>query len=318
MKYTLHQLVIFLTVVEKQSITKAAEELHLTQPAVSIQLKNFQDQFDIPLTEVISRKLYITDFGKELAVAAQKVLDEMDEIRHMSNAYKGLLAGRLKIAVVSTGKYVMPYFLTSFLQKYPEVELTMDVTNRSMVLEALKSNKVDFALVSILPGDLSVERVELISNKLYMIRKSQDDGMDQPIRKKALENVPWIYREEGSATRKAMEKFISTLDLPLRKTMELTSNEAVKQAVLAGLGYSVMPLIGIRNELQNRELEVVPFKGLPVTTTWNLIWLKEKKLSPIAKAYLEHFRVHKDDTILANFQWYEDYQAASGSHPDHS
>ena len=115
MNYTLHQLQIFLRIVQSQSITKAAEELHLTQPAVSIQLKNFQSQFDIPLTEVINKRLYITDFGKEIARAAENILNEAYAMNYRTMAFKGQLAGRLKISVVSTGKYVIPYFLSSFL-----------------------------------------------------------------------------------------------------------------------------------------------------------------------------------------------------------
>src|SRR5690606_11722321 len=125
MNYTLHQLRIFLKIVQTKSITKAAEELHLTQPAVPIQLKNFQHQFDIPLTEVINKRLYITDFGKEIAVAAETIVNEMYAINYKTTTYKGQLSGRLKISVVSTGKYVIPYFLSPFLKKHNEVKLQL-------------------------------------------------------------------------------------------------------------------------------------------------------------------------------------------------
>ena len=123
MNYTLHQLQVFLKVAQCQSITKAAEELHLTQPAVSIQLKNFQDQFEIPLTEIIGRKLYVTDFGKEIVLAAEKIINEVHAINYKMQAYQGKLSGRLKISIVSTGKYIMPYFLADFLKLHPDVEL---------------------------------------------------------------------------------------------------------------------------------------------------------------------------------------------------
>ena len=122
MQYTLHQLQIFLKITQIKSITKAATELHLTQPAVSIQLKNFQDQFDVPLTEVLGRKLYITDFGAEIAIAAEKILDEVYAINYKTLAYKGQLAGRLKLSVVSTGQYVIPYFLSDFLKMHYGIE----------------------------------------------------------------------------------------------------------------------------------------------------------------------------------------------------
>src|SRR6056297_3295191 len=130
MNYTLHQLQVFLKVTEKGSITKAAEKLYLTQPAVSIQLKNFQDQFSIPLTEVVGRKLYVTDFGMEIAEAARKIIDEVDAINYKTLSYKGKLSGKLKISVASTGKYVMPYFLSEFMKEHTGVDLIMDVTNK--------------------------------------------------------------------------------------------------------------------------------------------------------------------------------------------
>ena len=142
MNYTLHQLQVFLKITQTQSITKAAEELHLTQPAVSIQLKNFQDQFDIPLTEVVGRKLFVTDFGKEIAVAAEKILHEVHEINYKTLAYKGQLTGRLVISVVSTGKYVMPYFLPDFLQNNPGVDLKLDVTSKTNQMYMLAKSKI--------------------------------------------------------------------------------------------------------------------------------------------------------------------------------
>lgn len=303
MNYTLHQLQVFLKVSEKQSITKAAEELFLTQPAVSIQLKNFQDQFSIPLTEIVGRKLYVTDFGKEIANAAQNILNEVHAINYRSLFYEGSLAGRLKISIVSTAKYVMPYFLTDFIRKNKGVELAMDVTNKAKVVQALEVNEVDFAMVSVLPKHLKVKRVELMENKLYLVGGTKHEVSKKRNLQKYFEQLPLIYREEGSATRMAMEGFIRRNKLPSPKKIELTSNEAVKQAVVAGLGYSIMPLIGIKNELRNNDLQILPVKGLPISTTWNLIWLKEKKLSPAAKAFLIHLQDKKEEIIKESFDW---------------
>lgn len=307
MDYTLHQLKIFLKVVHKKSITKAAEELHLTQPAVSIQLKKLQEQFDIALIEIIGKQLYITDFGLEIAEASQRILDEVYEIKNKTLAYKGYMVGQLKISVVSTGKYVMPYFLSDFLQAHPGVELTMDVTNKSRVMESILQNEVDFALVSVVPDTFQVNRIELMQNKLFMVRKFEASNSSKSLKQKDIEKFPFIFRERGSATRQAMEKFIAGFNIPLKKTIELTSNEAVKQAVIAGLGYSLMPLIGIKNELMNTDLEIVKIKELPITTHWNLIWLPDKKLSPIATSYLNYLEEHKGSIIHNTFSWYEKY-----------
>ena len=307
MNYTLHQLQIFLKIAEIQSITKASEELHLTQPAVSIQLKNFQDQFPIPLTEVVGRKLYITDFGKEIAQAAEKIINEVYAINYKTLAYQGELSGRLKISVVSTGKYVMPYFLSDFMNRNNGVDLIMDVTNKSRVIESLEMNEVDFALVSVLPKKLKVNRVELMPNRLFYVGSNNLKFKNAPTKKKLFEVLPLIYREQGSATRNAMETFISRNKFSVRKKMELTSNEAVKQAVVSGLGCSIMPLIGIKNELKNKDLQIIPVKGLPITTTWNLIWLKSKKLSPAAMAYLDFLNSEKKDIINEKFSWINNF-----------
>ena len=137
MKYTLNQLHIFLRIVQTQSVTKAAEMLHLTQPAVSIQLRNFQNQFDIPLTEVIGRRIYITEFGHEIAEAAEKIIEQVYAINYKTLAHKGKLAGRLKISTVSTGKYILPFFLSGFVKQHPGVELEIDVVNKNGVIKSL-------------------------------------------------------------------------------------------------------------------------------------------------------------------------------------
>lgn len=301
MNYTLNQLQIFLAVTKSESVTKAAEVLHLTQPAVSIQLKNFQDQFDIPLTEVVGRKLYVTSFGREIAEAAENILSQVHAIDFKTRAHKGELAGRLKISVVSTGKYVMPYFLTGFMKRHAGVELSMDVTNKTKVVGSLENNEVDFALVSILPKNTQVNKVDLIENHLFLVG-SRDTKVKKGVAAKALfSELPLIFREAGSGTRQTMERFLTRHHLTIRKKFELTSNEAVKQAVIAGLGYSIMPLIGIKTELLSGAMKIIPVAGLPIQTTWQLIWLKGKKLSPVSKAFLEFLEKEKDEVVKTYF-----------------
>jgi DNA-binding transcriptional LysR family regulator len=304
MNYTLNQLRIFVKVVQLQSVTKASEELHLTQPAVSIQLKNFQDQFEIPLTEVVGRKIFVTEFGKEIAVAAIEILEQVNTITHKTLAYKGQLTGKIKLSIVSTGKYVMPYFLTSFLKNNPGVELDMDVTNKNKVLKSLQNNDVDFALVSILPESLKVEKIDLMQNKLFFVANNEFDP--KGTKPGAIFNeTSLVFRENGSGTRQTMERFIVQNSIEVQKKMELTSNEAVKQAILAGLGCSIMPLIGIQKEIQNNDLQIIPIKGLPIKTSWSLIWLKGKKHSPAASAYLAYLEAEKNTIINTHFSWYE-------------
>jgi DNA-binding transcriptional LysR family regulator len=305
MEFTLNQLQIFLKIVEAKSVTRASEELHLTQPAVSIQLKNFQDQFDIPLTEVIGRKIYITDFGYEIAASAEYILNQVDAIKYKTLAHKGHLTGKLKISVVSTGKYVMPFFLTEFMKTHSGIELIMDVTNKTKVLESMENNEVDFALVSITPTNLNIEKIDLLPNILCLIGNNSikiKKGIN-PV--EFLKDLPLIFREKGSGTRQIMEKFIESNNFSVQKKMELTTNEAVKQALLAGLGFSIMPLIGIKSELQNHELQIIPIKGLPITSSWSLIWLKNKKHSPVSLAYLEFLKKEKNNIVQEQFNWHQ-------------
>lgn len=307
MNYTLSQLQIFLKITETLSITKAAEKLHLTQPAVSIQLKNFQDQFDIPLTELIGRQIFITDFGKEIAMSAENILNQVHEINYKTQAHKGQLIGRLKLSVVSTGKYVMPFFLSDFLNQNTGIELVLDVTNKEKVLRSLEQNEIDFALVSVLPENLTIDKVDLMQNKLYLVGNHDHPFKKGLYDKNIFKELPLIYREQGSGTRYTMEKNIERNKLPVRKKMELTSNEAVKQAVIAGLGYSIMPLIGIKNELNNGDLQIIPVKGFPIKSIWNLIWQKNKRFSPVALAYLSYIRKEKSKIITERFEWFEQY-----------
>ncbi len=307
MNYTLNQLQIFLKIVQTQSITRASEELHLTQPAVSIQLKNFQAQFEIPLSEIVGRKIYITDFGREIAEAAENIINQVYAINYKTLAYKGQLTGRLKISVVSTGQYVIPYFLADFMKKNVGVELIMDVTNKNKVIESLEKNEVDFALVSILPKTLNVEKLDLLQNKLYLVGNSATTFKQHIKTKDIFENLPMIFREKGSGTRQTMENFIEKNKISILKKMELTSNEAVKQALIAGLGNSIMPLIGIKNELHNNDLQIIPVKGLPIKTTWSLIWLKGKKHSPVSFSFLNYLKKEKGKIVHDKFNWYEQY-----------
>lgn len=308
MNYSLHQLAIFLKIVQTRSITKTAEAMHLTQPAVSIQLKNFQSQFNIPLIEIINKRVYITDFGKDIAESAQNIMNEISVIDNRLTKYNGSITGTLRISSVSTGKYVIPYFIADFLRENQNVELRLDVSNKATVLDLLEQNQSDFSLVSVLPKQIPLKRIELMPNSLYLIGAGRQSFQTELITKQSLEKLPLIYREEGSATRMAMEKFIEKNRITVKKKIQLTSNEAVKQAVIAGIGFSIMPFIGLKNELENKQLQIIPIKGLPIKTSWNLVWHSKKRLSPVAAAFKEYIELHKMEIIQSNFNWIQGLQ----------
>jgi DNA-binding transcriptional LysR family regulator len=308
MNFTLHQLKVFSVIVQKKSITKAAEELNMTQPAASIQLKNFQDQFDIPLTEVVGRQLYITTFGLEIYDIAESILNQVGTIAYKTAAFKGLLSGKLRISVVSTGNYVMPYFLNGFLKKHPQIDLVLDVSNKTKVIKDLEQNEVDFSLVTVSPKHLEVNEEPIMVNKLHLVAGTSNSLNIKKIEDKSLFNrIPLIYREEGSGTRYTMQQFFTEEHIKPKIKLELTTNEAIKQAVVADIGMSIVSLLSIKNELSQNELKIIPIKGLPLESQWKLIWLKKKNLSPVALAFLDYVKQEKDKVYNQFFNWIEAY-----------
>lgn len=301
MNYTLNQIQIYLKVVQTMSITKAAEELNLTQPAVSIQIKNFQAQFEIPLIEIIGKKIYVTDFGQEIAKSAEGIIDQVYAINYKTMAFKDQLLGRLKVSVVSTGKYVLPYFLTEFLKNNPGVEISIDVTNREKVFQSLENNEVDFSLISTDINSPAYDYIDILENELYLVGNPNTAALKPKFAFQEFnKELPLIFRENGSGTRKIMESYLKKQGIHALKKIELMSNEAVKQAVMAGLGYSIMPMIGIKNELKNGQLAIISRSGLPIATTWKLIWHKEKNPSPVAKAFMAHI-IEKREEIKSMY-----------------
>jgi DNA-binding transcriptional LysR family regulator len=308
MNFTLHQLRVFSVIVQNKSITKAAEELNMTQPAASIQLKNFQDQFDIPLTEVIGRRLHITHFGNEIYEIAETILNQVETIEYKTQAFKGLLSGKLRLSVVSTGNYVMPYFLNGFLKQHPHIDLVLDVSNKTNVIKDLEQNEVDFSLVTVSPKHLDLYEEPIMANKLHLVAASNNNLDIKSVEDKSIFNrVPLIYREEGSGTRFTMQQFFAEEAITPKIKLELTTNEAIKQAVIADIGLSIVSLLSIKNELFQNELKIIPVKGLPLESQWKLIWLKKKNLSPVALAFLDYVRQEKEKVYTDFFKWMEDY-----------
>ena len=300
MNYTLNQLRIFVKVAELKSVTRAAEELHLTQPAVSSQLKNFQDQFSLPLFEVIKKRIHITGFGEEVFETGKKILADVGQMKYKMLSYTGLLSGKLTFATVSTGKYVLPYFLSDFFNSHTSIDLEIDVSNRQAVIQNLQKNEIDFALMSLPQEGISIHKIDLLENKLYFVGKNSI--IKNYKLADLLEFTPLICREPGSATRMQLDQFILENKLEVKKTIQLTSNEAVKQAVIAGMGISLMPLIGIRNEIELGLMNIIPVKGLPLVTMWSLVYLKDKQLSPAMNAFIDYLNDHKSNISNLHFQ----------------
>jgi DNA-binding transcriptional LysR family regulator len=262
-----------------------------------------QAQFDIPLIEIIGKKIYITDFGKEIAESAKGILDQVYAINYKTMSFKDQLVGKLKFSIVSRGKYVLPYFLSDFLWINPGVEISIDVTNRKKVLVSQLENEVDFSLVSDALENTSFNFIEILSNDLYLVGNTETADLKPTFNYQDFKNeLPLIFREFGSGTRQIMETYLKKQGVDGLKKIELMSNEAVKQAVIAGLGYSIMPLIGIKNEIKSGALKIIERDGLPISTKWKLIWHKNKSLSPVSKAFLAYLTENKDVIKQTFFQ----------------
>ena len=295
MKYTLHQLEIFVRLSRTLSVTQTAEELNLSQPAVSIQLKNFQSNFAIPLTEIVHKRLYLTEFGKTVAVKAAEVLRSTEGVNQCLAAYQGEITGPLRISTVSTGKYIAPYLLAPFIKQHPSLDISLNVSNKNTVLQELTGNEIDLALVSLKP-ELRVEEYVLMENEFVLV------GAKPPVSAEVwspdrLGSIPILFREPGSATRQMMERYLQQHGITVKCSLELTSNEAIKQSIKAGLGYSIMPKVSILPDLEQGKLFIQPVRGLPIRSQWSFIWPEGKKLSPQAQAFLDNVHEHAHEHL---------------------
>jgi DNA-binding transcriptional LysR family regulator len=289
MQFTFHQLKIFSEVVKQKSITRAAVNLNMTQPALSIQLKNFSSLFEFQLLERKGRSIKVTDYGMQIYQRALDLLSKAEEMNYLTESFKNLEAGSLRIASVSTGKYIIPYIVADFLKHYPNVDLNIQVSNKEDVVNRLKDEDLDFALVSVIPNNVIVNDEVLFNNELYLVGNTPEFDPSRPL----------IYREKGSATRQAMDRYFKNSSS--HKTFELTSNEAVKQAVKAGLGYSILPKIGITQELHEGSLHIIPQKKLPIVTQWRMVYNKQKVLSPVAQTFLSYLKENKAEILKKYF-----------------
>ena len=302
MNISLQQLKALQAVSKYQSITKAAETMDMTQPAVSIQLKNLQEQFDVPLTEIIGKKIHITEFGQELVDAADRIFGELNSIENRMLELKGLLGGKVRISAVSTGKYIIPYLIADFMKIHPHVDFSLEVSNRFNVLAHLQENTTDLALVSLMPDDLDLENIQLTSNKWYLACSPENKEKYQAeVNAGNWSKIPFVLREKGSGTRTMMEKFFNDRDIHVDSRMELATNEAVKQAVMAGLGASVLSNFSMINELEEKRIEIIEYPGLPIEADWKLIWLKQKKHNPAVKAFIRWMAENRNKIFLEHF-----------------
>ena len=298
MHITLRQLQSFAAVARHLSFTRAAEEMNLTQPAVSMQVKQLEAQIEQPLFEQMGKKLYLTEAGREVRQYVCAVLQQVDDMGAGLAGLKGLERGTLKISVATTAHYFAPKLLSIFYERYPGVNVKLDVTNREQLVNQLVDNDVDMVIMGRPPEEIEVEAGVFMENPLVLIAPADHAfGRERSIQLKRLENEVFLVREKGSGTRKAMEMFFHQHGIEMSTGMEVSSDEAIKQSVQAGLGLGIMSRDAVQNELQLGHLIVPDVLHFPIMRQWYVMHRKGKRLSPIAQAFKD-FLLEEAATIL--------------------
>lgn len=298
MHITLRQFRIFEAVATHLSITKAAKELHLSQPAVSMQVKQMEEQVGLPLYEQIGRKIYLTEAGDEIFHYSRLIGQLLKEASDVVDELKGTNRGRLSIAVASTANYFIPSLLGIFHDRFPDVTVTLDVTNKETLIQQLVDNVVDLVVMGSPPDDLDLEAGVMMENPLVVIATPQHPlAKEKNIPLKRLETETFLTREPGSGTRMAIEKFFNDHGVSLKTGMEIANNEAIKQSVQAGLGLGLLSRNTLDMELALNRLVILDVEDFPINRHWYVMHRKGKRLSPIAREFKE-FLLNETDTLI--------------------
>lgn len=288
---TLHQLQVFAVAARHLSYTRAAEELFLTQPTVSMQIKHLTKAIGMPLFEQVGKKLFLTRAGDDLFITCQEIFERISQFEMNVADMKGLKRGFLKIAIVTTAKYVIPRLLGSFCKSYPGVEISLKVTNHSGILERLTENKDDLYILSDVPNEPDVKSYPFLFNPLVVLANHDHPLAKErniPIQK--LAELPFITREAGSGTRGYVQKLFDTYKIMPKVKMELGSNEAIKQAIAGGLGISILSRHTIALEGASGQIAVLDVQHFPIPCHWYVIHLANKQLSVVAQTFLEYLQ----------------------------
>ena len=286
MNITLRQLKVFAAVASNQSFTRAAEEMHLTQPAVSMQVKQLENQLNMPLIEHLGKKIYLSEAGREVHHYSRAVSQQLDEMEAVLDGLKGLERGRLTLSIVATANYFAPRLLGAFCGRHPGLEVNLDVDNRQTLIAQLKENEVDMVIMGRAPADMDLVAARIMDNPLVVIAPPGHPlagRKDIPL--SSLAGEVFLIREPGSGTRKAMEDFFAGHGVAIATGMEVSSVEAIKKSVEAGLGLGLMSRDAVGMELDLGRLAILDVRHLSILRHWYLIHRKAKRLSPQAQAF---------------------------------
>jgi DNA-binding transcriptional LysR family regulator len=286
---TLHQLQIFEAIAQYGSFTRAAEELFLTQPTVSQQMKQLTKAIGVPLYEQIGKRIYLTDAGKAVLDVGRDISQRFNDLEMTLANIKGLKQGNLKLAAITTAKYFVPRILGTFRQRYPGINISLQIANRQQILDRLANNLDDLYFIGQPPEDLEINLRHFLDNPLVVIApRNHPLAQEKLISLERLIEEPLIMRESGSGTRMAVESFFAENRLKMRVEMEIGSNEAIKQAIVGGLGLSILSRHSLTLEGPQGPLVVLDVEGFPIQKHWYVIYPRSKQLSIVAQTFLDY------------------------------
>lgn len=288
---TLRQLQVFESIARHNSFTKAAEELHLTQPTVSMQVKKLSDILDTNLFEQIGRKVFLTEAGQELYQAANDVLEKLSYAEQRINHLKGFSGGNVKMSVISTAQYFIPKVIHQFTQAHPDVSISMKVGNKEDLLNRIQKNKDDFYILGQPPGDLNVTSSQLSVNPLAFVANANHPLVGKHLHLEELKNEPFLMREAGSGIRAQLEKVFDAADFHPKVKMVLGGNEAIRLGLLLNLGITVTSIATVIDEINQNKLAILNVRGFPIHRHWYLAYPKGKVLSIAAEELIQLLKI---------------------------
>jgi DNA-binding transcriptional LysR family regulator len=297
---TIRQLEVLATVGREGSVTAAAEVLHLTQPAVSMQLRQLEEQLELTMFETVGRRLQITEPGRELVRLAVELLARLDDLEETARSLRGVGHGRVRLGVVSTAKYFAPRLLAQFLKAHAGLDFKLTVHNRAEIIDQLQSYAVDLGIMGQPPEDMPLEGTAFAPNPLVALAApSHPLSLRRGLRPEDLGDQPFIVREQGSGTRNAMDRYFTDNEVKIRHVMEADSNETIKQAVMAGIGLGFLSLHTVRAELAAGRIAVLDVFGLPLRRQWYVVHSRQRRLTPAAEEFLQYLLREADGLMRA-------------------
>jgi DNA-binding transcriptional LysR family regulator len=297
---TIRQLEVLAAVGREGSVTAAAEALHLTQPAVSMQLRQLEGQLELTLFEIVGRRLQITEPGKELVQLAVELLARLDDLEQTARSLRGVAHGRVRLGVVSTAKYFAPRLLAQFLKLHAGLEFKLTIHNRAGIIDQLQSYAIDLGIMGLPPEGMHLEGTAFAPNPLVTIAAPAHPlSLRRGLQPSDLTDQPFIVREPGSGTRSAMDRYFAEHEVQVRQIMEADSNETIKQAVMAGIGLGFLSLHTVRPELAAGRIAVLDVHGLPLRRQWYVVHSSQRRLTPAAEEFLQYLLREADGLMRA-------------------